>query len=572
VFWIYAVSKRRKAPIDVEGLDDESEVLDAIKDLDNGQAIGSRGRSSAYWPKIRERLLKNSSSPDIEEAMMEWEDNGLPYKCEGGSCELCDKTPIKYRFPIKNRITGKPLTVGSECIYNYLQIDGYEGPEILRKKLVAQLNLLKKKERGEVSEGETLESVEGVFQTESKVRRIITSIAGGESDLDPKDYMESLKEVLHICSHLGVKNATIQASQQALIAIYEVIKFLKPIQAKQQVAGKGLAAVVSAIMAKRKTEDRFKVLDKYLGLLNKVAQFGPAKEVISRSWESASQKRDSLLAIVVKKCDAGKAQINADYRFELETASPYRHLRGIIETGIEKQKGFFDSQVTIVRDALEGDHFIELIQDGSSALANALNLDFYPDLTNSDDADQHAASQVCAFVNQVATGDIRRVPTIIEELYKLNSIRDIAGVKVSMLRAADDSILDSDLLGKDTVDEFGRLVSVKDKRVLALVEEEVDEVAALVRATSGMRVFEKMSQDLDFDVQATFKLYSSKNGLEKDFCLDIFTRWKEGRIRSLTPTQLSNIRKKMMGRRGEVQNSMWADLKSELSAKFSIVR
>jgi hypothetical protein len=54
--------------------------------------------------------------------------------------------------------------------------------------------------------------------------------------------------------------------------------------------------------------------------------------------------------------------------------------------------------------------------------------------------------------------------------------------------------------------------------------------------------------------------------------LDIFTRWKEGRIRSLTPTQLSNIRKKMMGRRGEVQNSMWADLKSELSAKFPIVR
>ena len=534
--------------------------------------MGARGEAAPTGPRIRERLLKNSSSQDIEDAIKEWEDNGLPYKCEGGSCELCDKTPIKYRFPIKNRLTGKPLVVGSECIYNYLQIDGYEGPELLRKKLVAQLNILKKRERGEAAEGETLEGVEGLFQTESKVRRIIASIAGGESDFDPNEYMESLKEVLHICSHLGVKSATIQASQQALYATYEVIKFVKPIRAKQQVADKGLEAIVSAIMAKRKTEDRLRVLDKYLGLLNKVAQFGPAKEVITRSWEAASQKRDSLLAVVVKKCDAGKAQINADYRFELETASLYRHLKTIVEAGIEKQKAFFDSQVTIVRKALEGDNFIELIQDGSSALSNALNLDFFPDLTNSDDADQHAAAQVCAFLNHVATGDIRRIVTSIEELYKLDSIRDIPGVKVSMLQAADESILDSDLLGKDTVSEFERLVSAKDKRVLALVEVQVNEVAILVRATSGMRVFEKMSQDLDIDVQAVFKLYSSNNGLEKDFCSDILTRWKAGRIQSLTPIQLSNIRKKMMGRRGEASNSMWADLKPELTAKFSIVR
>lgn len=573
MFWIYAVSKRRKAPIDVSDLDDQSEVLDALKDLDSGLAIGRKGRSSQYWPKIRERLLKFSSTEDVEDAMMEWTDDGLPYKCEGGSCELCDKTPIKYRFPIKNRITGNRLVVGSECIYNYLQIDGYEGPEMLRQRLVAQLNFLKKQERGEVGEGAKLEDVGEVFQVEGRVRRIIASIGGGEPDLDPKEYQEALREVLHICSHLGIKNATVQASQQALYAITKVIKFMLPIQTKQKVTSPGMAAVASAVMAKRKTEDRLSVLGEYLGRLNSVAQFGPAKEVISRSWGAVSQKRDSLLTLVTKKCDSGKAQLNDDYRFELEMAGPYRHLKTIIEEGIDNQKKFFDSQVTTVQKALEADNFVELIQDGSSALTQALNLDFFPDLNNSDDAVQHAAAQVCAFINYVTNGDIRRITYTVEKLYQIETVRDIAGVKVAMLRAANDSIVDADVVGTKAVDDFGKLAAIaKDRRVLALIEEEVDEVADLVRSSSGMRVFEKMGQDLEFDVQAAFKLYSSKNDPDKNFCSDIFTRWSQGNIQSLTPFQMSNIRKKMMGRRGEVPNSMWGELKSELMAKFSIVR
>lgn len=571
MFWIYAVSKRRKSLVDIGDLDDQSEVLEAIEDLDSGQALGSKGRNSQYWPKIRERLLKLSSSEDIEEARLEWEDDGLPYKCEGGTCELCDKTPIKYQFPIKNRIKGSRLVVGSECIYNYLQIDGYEGPEPLRKKLVAQLNFLKKQERGEGGSSNVKEVGE-VFLTESKVRRIIASIAGGEDDFEPKAYQESLREVLHICNHLGAKGATITATQQALIAITKVIKFMTPIQAKQKVKGNGLLGVAEAIMAKRSVEDRLSGITEYLGLLNSVAQFGPAKEVISRSWGVAAQERDGLLALVTKKCDAGKAQINADYRFELDMAGPYRGLKSIIEEGLQQQKAFFDAQVETVRSALEGDNFLELIQDGASALSAALNLEFLPDLNNSDETAQHAAAQVCTFINYVTNGDLSKITTSIEDLYRLENIRDLAGVKVSLLRAANDSIIDADVAGKAAVAEFQRLLLSKDKRVLALIEEEVDEVANLVRASGGMRVFEKMGQDLEFDIQAAFKVYSSKNADERDFCLDLFSRWKQGQIRSLTPPQMSNIRKKMMGRRGEVPNSMWSDLKSELMAKFSIVR
>lgn len=571
MFWIYAVSKRRKSDIDVSDLDDQSEVLEAIEDLDSGKALGSKGRSSQYWPKIRERLLEKSSSQDIEEARLEWEDDGLPYKCEGGKCELCDKTPIKYRFPIKNRIKGSRLVVGSECIYNYLQIDGYEGPEELRKKLVAQLNFLKKQERGEG--GTTnLKDVEGVFLTESKVRRIIASIAGGEPDMDPREYQESLKEVLHVCNHLGAKGATVQATQQTLVALTKVIKFMIPIQAKQKVKGNGLLGVAAAIMAKRSVEDRLSGITEYLGLLNSVAQFGPAKEVISRSWGVAAQERDGLLALVTKKCDAGKAQMNSDYRFELDMAGPYRSLKALIEEGIQQQKAFFDAQVETVRSALDGDDFLALIQDGNSALAQALNLEFFPDLNNSDEAAQHAAAQVCAFINYVTNGDLRNLTTTVEELYKLENIRDIAGVKVSLLRAANDSIVDADVAGKAAITEFGRLLESKDKRVLALIEEEVDEVADLVRASGGMRVFERMGQDLEFDVQAAYKVYSSKNPTDRDFCSDIYNHWKQGQVRSLTAAQMSNIRKKMMGRRGEVPNSMWAELKSELMAKFSIVR
>jgi len=565
VFWIYAISKRRKS-IDVSGLDSSSEVLEAIEELNS-----SKGRDSRYWPKIRECLLSHSSSQDIEEARLEWEDDGLPYELEGGKCELCDKAPIKYHFPIKNRIKGDRLVVGSECIYNYLQIDGYEGPEELRRKLVAQLNFLKKQERGEVGET-SIKDVGEAFLVDSKVRRIIASIAGGDPDLDPNEYHAALKEVLHICNHLGVKGATIQASQQALIALTKVLKFMLPIQKKQKVGGPGLLAVASAIMARRQTETRLSNMTEYYDLLTSVAKFGPSKDVISRSWGGATQKRDELLSLVAKKCDTGKAQINEDYRFELGMASPYRNLKTLIEEGIKQQKAFFDAQVETVRNALEGDDFLELIQDGNSALSQALNLEFFPDLNNSDDAAQHVASQVCAFINYVTNGDLKNSISTIENLYKLETIRDIAGIKVALLRAANDSVIDADVEGKAAVTDFERKLASKDKRVLALIEEEVDEVAALVKASNGMRVYEKMGQDLEFDVQAAYKLYSSKIAAEREFCSDLFTRWRQGELRNLTPPLMSNIRKKMMGRRNEVPNSMWVELKSELMARFSIVR
>ena len=565
MFLINAISKR-KHDIDVSDLDTSSEILEAIEELDSG-----KGRDSRYWPKIRECLLSHSSSQNIEEARLEWEDDGLPYELEGGKCELCDKAPIKYHFPIKNRIKGDRLVVGSECIYNYLQIDGYEGPEELRKKLVAQLNFLKKKERGEA--GDTnIQDVGEAFLVDSKVKRIIASIAGGGSDLDPNEYHAALKEVLHICNHLGAKGATVQASQQALIALTKVMKFMLPIQKKQKVSGPGLLAVGVAIMARRQTETRLSNMTEYLDLLTAVAKFGPSKDVISRSWGVATQKRDGLLSLVAKKCDAGKAQLNEDYRFELGMASPYRNLKALIEDGIKQQKAFFDAQVETVRSALEGDNFLELIQDGNSELSQALNLEFFPDLNNSDDPAQHAAAQVCAFINYVTNGDLRASVSTIEQLYKLDDIRDIAGVKVSLLRAANDSTVDADVDGKAAVTDFEKMLASKDKRVLALIEEEVDEVAALVKASNGLRVYEKMGQDLEFDVQAAYKLYSSKNGGEVAFCSDIFNGWRKGELRSLTPPQVSNIRKKMMGRRNEVPNSMWAELKPELMAKFSIVR
>lgn len=565
MFLINAISKRKR-DIDVSDLDTSSEILEAIEELDSG-----KGRDSRYWPKIRECLLSHSSSQNIEEARLEWEDDGLPYELEGGKCELCDKAPIKYHFPIKNRIKGDRLVVGSECIYNYLQIDGYEGPEELRKKLVAQLNFLKKKERGEAGDTNILDVGEA-FLANGKVKRIIASIAGGDPDLEPHEYHAALKEVLHICNHLGVKGATIQASQQALIALTKVIKFMLPIQKKQKVGGPGLLAVADAIMARRQTETRLSNMTEYLELLTSVAKFGPSKDVISRSWGVATQKRDELLSLVAKKCDAGKAQINEDYRFELGMASPYRNLKTLIEEGIKQQKAFFDAQVETVRSALEGDDFLELIQDGNSALSQALNLEFFPDLNNSDDAAQHSASQVCAFINYVTSGDLKNSVSTIENLYKLEGIQDIAGIKVALLRAANDSTVDADVEGKAAVTDFERKLSSKDKRVLDLIEEEVDEVAVLVKASKGLRLYEKMGQDLEFDVQVAYKLYSNKIAAEREFCSDLFTRWKQGELRNLTPPLMSNIRKKMMGRRNEVQNSMWAELKSELMAKFSIVR
>jgi hypothetical protein len=575
MFLNYAATRKRPED-DLADTMDASDISEALKDLDEGIAIGKRGRNSGYWPRIRERLIENSSTEDVDEAVREWESDGLPF-ISRGSCELCDKTPIKYHFPIQNRVTQKKLVVGCECIHNYLIISGYEAPEALKKKLVAQLNLLKKQEAGGGGATEDdLHLLEESFSLESKVRRVIGAIAGGEPDLDINEYEESLYEVVYICNTLGIKNSLSKAGSDAHIAARKISRKMDAIRVKQKFVGNGLGVLASTIMAKRKPSDKVEALAEYLNLLNDLANFGPASEVIARTWGAVAERKESLLTSVQRKCDKGKNQLTEDYRFECDLVRPYSNLSSVLEAGLKAQRDLFDSQLSTVRNALEKEDFLEQLRKESSVVSQALHLDFYPDLSNSDGNEQKAAYNVGQFAEFVGKGGFKSVQFVIEQVYDLENetIRDVAGVKVALFRAADDSIIDADVMGAKAVNAFEDLIRSKERRALDLVEQEVDEIAELVQTAGNLKVFEKMSRDLGIDVQKVFKLYTNDPKFEGPFCKDIFERWESGRLRSLSPAQMGNIKRQqsMKGYAGEVKNSMWKALQSKLTARYSILK
>ena len=108
----------------------EQELDNAEKELDVKQV----GRSGAYWPRIRAKILETSSSTDIDEAVKEWK-HMRTWMAKNGVCELCGHHPIVYHFLIENRVNNKTLVVGSECIYNYLEVPGVPDPATLKKRL-----------------------------------------------------------------------------------------------------------------------------------------------------------------------------------------------------------------------------------------------------------------------------------------------------------------------------------------------------------------------------------------------------------------------------------------------------
>lgn len=572
MFLMLAASKtagKKSIPIDAS-LDEENEIEEGLEDLASAEAMGRQGRASPYWPKIRERLLQFSSTDNVDEAIREWVDEGNPYVSHG-TCELCDKNPIKFHFPIKNRVTGKTLVVGSECITNYLMISGYESTEALKRRLVAQRNILKKQQKGEASP-EQVEAVNEAFAVEKEIRARIGAVAGSGSDFDVKEYYNSLWDAISIGNALKITSSAFESAREAHRTCRSLMKFMEDTRKRQKgFQGFALAELVSTIMRQRDPAGRLNSLVTLRRHLNNLFQTGLPADVVSRAWGAIQESKDSLLEQIVKKCDLGKTNLMSNYKDELDLAKTYGHLNFMLTQGLAAQRREFDDQVAKVAKAIQSEDFLDQIKGESSGIAKLLNLTFYPDLGNSDGSLEAAAYNVGRFLNIIGSGYTAGVVRAIEETLQLDRIRDQAGVRVALLRAADDGTVDADVLGEKTVVEFEKLVRARDPKILDLLQAEVDDIKNLAKATGAFKMYEAMSEDLGFDVEKAYKLYSKDNEFERKFCSDIFERWKRNpRGFSLSPAQMGNFKRQMSmkGRAGEVPNSMWDALKSELTARL----
>jgi hypothetical protein len=151
-------------------------------------------------------------------------------------------------------------------------------------------------------------------------------------------------------------------------------------------------------------------------------------------------------------------------------------------------------------------------------------------------------------------------------------VRDTAGVQISIFKAADESLIDADVMGAKAINAFEDLIREKNSRALEIVSKEVDEVAELVRETHGVTVAQKMSGDLDIDVQKVFQVFTTNTPADTSFCMDIFDRWQSGALKALTPEQTRTIQKRFAAVNREVRNSVWSYLKSKLTARYTLLK
>lgn len=137
---VHSHGKRVATHGDETDLDTSKELEDAIGDLENALNVP---KSSGYETKVKKELSAKSVAADYDAAKLEW---GLDSKWvdpQGGKCELCGHVPIIYQFKIKNKHNHNTLVIGSECILNYVVIEGFSAEDLkkyltrLRKRLLA---------------------------------------------------------------------------------------------------------------------------------------------------------------------------------------------------------------------------------------------------------------------------------------------------------------------------------------------------------------------------------------------------------------------------------------------------
>lgn len=98
-------------------------VLEAMSALDatgHDPMEASVAHGLGYSLRMHDGLLRRSVSQDWWSAVKEWHyDRGYGYSLYPLTCELCGCSSVRYWFDLINRVNGKGMRIGSECVQNW---------------------------------------------------------------------------------------------------------------------------------------------------------------------------------------------------------------------------------------------------------------------------------------------------------------------------------------------------------------------------------------------------------------------------------------------------------------------
>lgn len=536
-------------------MDELPEIEEGLKELAESAQIGS-SRSGPYWSKIRAKILSCSSTQDVDAALKEWSRNGSAWVSRGGTCQLCGHHPISFHFPIKNRVTGANLVVGSECIYNYLEIPGFGSMEELRRRLNGERNRLKKKEMGEISEGD-LAIFQEATELEAQLRQRFSQLAGGEPDFNYQEYRRTLTDVYRVIQGVNSKAAILAEISQTQQNCYGFSRVYNNLSKRSKLLKEpGLLAMVSAAMRVRDDALKLNFLKQLQAAANEMLKSGYPSDFIKRCWETVNDEKSTILEKIDKSVDAQRGRMK-EYDRYLDKLKPYEFLHFSLMAGLIQAREQVEKEARAAKEFVMRDDFIDAIMVRDNPLSLVLGSSNMDPMMRFDDQMIAQAVALTRLTDILNYGEASNLVRWITFKYGIKNLRDGAGLKIACFRALDDSLVD--FADKSVMTALWQLAESGNPKFMEILQQEVDDIKALKK----LDLWEFLSERWDFDVQKAFKVFAKDGGFEENFCNSIVKYWE--RWPKLTPKQMAIVQKKLAKREKELPDNMWEALKSKLT-------
>ena len=543
---------------DIDPTMDEGEIEEALGELD----APSPGRTGAYWSRIRATLLEHSSSDDIEQAVKEWKYTRM--WSNQSVCELCGHNPIKFHFQIINRLNGNSLVVGSECIYNYLEIQGVPSKEMLKKRLNQLRAKAKAVAKGEASEDD-IAKLEALQALERDLNQIVAKIASPEADIDVWEFMKELSGPIHLGKTLNIKSASFQEILSCDSDLQTLFRQLENIT-KRSTKYKShlLLPAIATIMGFRSgIEDQRGQLETLRKNITKAFNAADAKGLIQMVWGEVKNSRAAILNHLNTRLESAKNDCQLQYRSILDFVKPYDHLHFLLQAGIDSNKAQMDKSATEARKKIESEDFFE---SRSPHSMRDLVPSFVSALSTGDSRLEDAAYHTLAFLGNIRGGYATDI--VKQDLQaRYGNLRDFAGINKVILRAGEDGLINPEK-GIQAIKDFGSLVHAGDEKIHALLVEEMIEIRSQHKQQGRQKVFEAMSEQWDFDVKKFFQAVPSEHPFFPGFCDSLLRMFLRG-VPEMTYKQRASVEKNSAKYKTPVSKSCWDLYARELTQPYT---
>ena len=541
-------------------MDELPELEGGLQEIEESKAIG---RQSGYWAKIRGRLVKSSTSQDPEEAKKEWARDGNPWAAQGGKCELCDHTPITFHFPIKNRLNGHRLVVGSECIYNYLEIEGFEDRERLSKRLNAEIGALKRKEKGEISE-EEVAMVSDLTRLEGELVSRVKQFTGGQ-DLDTKEYRDSLEPV-DFAREIDIKGQAVMTATTVREALQHLIWFQDKTRKRSKTyQGFGILSLIQSILRWRDIKEKVTALTALKKSLDDVFKHGDPGQVVSRVWDAI---KDGLSGVVKKhreECDEANKTLVHNYDVDMLNLQKYPRMKGILEEGIRETTALNESTFKKLSDFLMGKEVFEMPLNSMWRTWRSLDCDFstFPG----------KGLSVSSFVRSMLKFKVDH--STWSSLLHSYSVQgtppmDTTGFIAAAMQIAEEGLVSDDLNFAERTIPSAMIWAPRDKKekVADIVRNHIDCLGNVAKAEK-VPLHKVMSEFFGFDVKEALERFTKDKDFERGFCETIVQRAWPNRYK-MSPKQMDVVKRQLGWKPAPVPNSMWDEFKSELTKEVEL--